>query len=75
MDFDKVLLKAPGLVPMMNDAFHMRNAPPISKNRYWYRILKPQMVKLVGFSAVHPELTSTEIYDKTYQLFIGLMGI
>jgi len=75
MDFDKILLNEPRLISMIYDAYHLKGASVNSKNNYWYKVLKPKMVKLVGFSADNQELNSTGIYDKTYRFFIDLMEI
>jgi len=73
MDFDKILLKAPQLIPMIYEASQLTDVSYNIKNRYWYKVLKPKMIKIVGFEAESKELASCEAYDKVYRFFIDLM--
>jgi hypothetical protein len=41
--------------------------------RNWYRSIKPQMCKLVGFGATVPELRSCEAYDYCYQYLFNIL--
>lgn len=75
MDFDKILLKAPSLMPMIYEAYQLQDRSYRVKNNYWYKVLKPRMLRCVGFSAEDPELATSEIYDKVYHFFIELMEI
>ena len=75
MQLEEILLYESRLIPIINDAYHLAIMPTDIKNRYWYKILKPQMVKLVGFESDDDSLKSTEVYDMIYQFLIRLMGI
>jgi len=63
------------LIPLFLKAKEARPLAYDIKNKYWYKILKPEMLKLVGFDAENAELRSTEIYDKVYFYCMELMGL
>jgi len=75
MDIKEIEEKEPALTAIFNEAISAKSLPYSEKNIYWYRILKPRMLKLVGFSSKNDELTSTEIYDKVYFHCIKLMEL
>jgi len=41
--------------------------------RFWYRIVKQQMLHLVGFGAAVPELRNAASYDYAYQFLYTLL--
>jgi hypothetical protein len=45
------------------------------KDRFWYRVLKPQMLRLVGFAASEPALQNTAAYDSAYREFIRILEL
>jgi len=77
LTFEEILLEEPRLLDLMNDGYKFSVAINNSskKNHYWYTVLKPQMLMLVGFDSKNPSLSSCEVYDKIYQFFIKLMSI
>ncbi|MDX9804175.1 MAG: hypothetical protein RBS96_09290 [Dehalococcoidales bacterium] len=46
-----------------------------SPEQFWYRYLKPKMLKLVGYGADKEELSSSEVYDTVYHHFISILGL
>jgi len=75
MKFEEILLSEPELIQMIYEGYSLRHCPWSIKNTYWYKILKPKMVKLVGFSADDQALATCEAYDTIYQFFIKLMDM
>jgi len=75
MTFDKILLEAPELVYLMWEGYNLKNCPWEIKNKYWYKLMKPRMEKLVGFYCDDPALSTTEAYDLVYHFFINLMEL
>jgi len=77
MKFDEILKKEPALIPLVNEARRIGKSKfsSINKNHLWYHDMKHRMMKCVGFGAKNKELTSTDIYDTTYQYLIKLIGI
>jgi len=75
MKFEEILLEEPDLIPMIYEGHSLRHCPWSVKNQYWYKILKPKIVKLVGFSADDQSLATTEAYELVYQFFIKLMDM
>jgi len=77
MNLEEILLKEPRLISVMAEVFTVKNTPLSTheKDRYWYQILKPRMMRLVGFNCDNPELSTSEVYDKVYQFLINLMDI
>ena len=75
MTFDEILLSEPDLIHMIYEANSLKHCPWSVKNTYWYKILKPKMIKIVGFSADDQSLATTEAYELVYQFFIKLMDM
>ena len=78
LSFGEILLKEPRLISVINQAKEKKDITPsnyVEKNKFWYKVLKPKMIKLVGFGAENTELSSTEIYELTYRFFIELLEI
>jgi len=75
MDIKEIEEKEPALTTIFNEAISVKSLPYWEKNDYWYRKLKPRILKLVGFSSKNDKLTSTEIYDKVYFHCMKLMEL
>jgi len=75
MDIKEIEEKEPALTAIFNEAISVKSLSYSEKHYYWYKKLKPRMLKLVGFSSKNDELTSTEIYDKVYFHCLDLMGM
>ena len=77
LTFEEILLEEPRLLDLMNDGykFSLTMNDSSKKTNYWYKILKPKILMLVGFNSNNSLLSSCEVYDKIYQFFIKLMSI
>lgn len=75
MDMEKIMFKEIRLVSLFIKANAARNFSYDIKNKYWYRVLKPEMMKLVGFEADKKELRTTEIYENVYSYCMSLMEL
>ncbi len=75
MEFDKILLEEPLLIPLIYKAHCFSDTSSTKRMRYWYKELKPEMVKLVGFHCNNNRLATPEIYDKVYRFFIELVVV
>ena len=78
LTFDEILLKEPRLIGVINQAYEFKKNPgkgEVERNRFWYKVLKPQMIQLIGFGSKNDELKSTEAYEAVYRFFIELLKI
>jgi hypothetical protein len=74
MEIKEILEKEPLLLDIFSEAKAVEGAY-WERNDFWYRKLKPKMLKLVGFNAENEELRTTGIYDKVYFYCMGLMSL
>ena len=78
LTFDEILLKEPRLIGVINQANEFKQKlgkGEVERNRYWYKVLKPQMIQLIGFGSKNKELQSTDTYELVYRFFIELLKI
>ena len=75
MTFQEILLAEPRLIDLMNDGYKFASIEPVEWKRslYWYKMLKPRFIELVGFQARNRKLKDCETYDLVYRFFIDLM--
>jgi hypothetical protein len=70
LTFSDMVKLEPHLAALKDKTFVIWLAMRFSRTelqRRWYLEVKPQMCKLVGFSAAIPELKNGEAYDYCYQ--------
>lgn len=65
--FENLCAVEPGLARLLRRARMHEPTMGFCANEIWYWDLKPQLVRLVGFEADHPELSSSADYDLAYQ--------
>jgi len=75
MEFDEILIEEPRLIGLICDAYHNRHLSTKGRNNYWYKNIKPEFVKLVGFYAENGKLCTTDVYNTVYRFFINFMRI
>jgi hypothetical protein len=62
-DYFKLAAHEPALIPLLLRAMQMQGSTD-----EFYLVLKPQLVALVGWSAIHPRLRTCAAYDVVYEL-------
>lgn len=65
----------PDLKRLVKLAESHRHLDETEREHYWYRDLKKQMLKLVGFEAKNETLGSTICYDIAYHKLIDVLGV
>lgn len=77
MNINEIIQKEPALIPIIKQAKKIGESKLSSKEKdlYWYHDLKHKMMRCVGFGARLNELSSSEVYDTTYQYLIKLIKI
>jgi hypothetical protein len=71
----KILSLEPRLSDLLHDARLGENKPDYCADDYWYKQIKPRLVKLVGWYADSDNeiLSTSEAYDMTYQFFYSAL--
>ena len=77
LSLKEILLEEPRLLDLMNDGFKFSQHEQDfwKKSEYWYKCLKPKMLKLVGFQAENRNLKDCLTYDEIYMFFVKLMDM
>lgn len=75
MDLEKIMFKEIRLVSLFVKAEQAKRFSWNIKNKYWCKVLKPEMSKLVGFESKNKELNTCEIYDMVYFHCMNLMDL
>lgn len=78
LTFDEILLKEPRLIGVINQAYEFKEdlgKGEVARNKFWYKVLKPQMIQFIGFGSKNKELQSTDTYELVYRFFIELLKI
>lgn len=74
MEIKEILQEEPRLIAIFNEAKKVEGHF-WKRNDYWYKRLKPRMIKLVGIGCKNTKLKSTDVYDSVYFLCIKLMRL
>lgn len=72
MNLEEMIEKEHRIIQILYEAKTIQTLPWHMKMAYWYKVLKPILLKCVGFGAENPELNTTESYDIIYQLCLKL---
>ena len=77
MLFDEVILLDLRLIDLICEGNRLAQSglTELEKERYWYKIMKPQMMEMVGYNAVYDELSPSYYYDMMYNFFNKLLAI
>ena len=76
MTLTKILNLEPKLIDLIKEGSTiLKEKDWYKRNEFWYKKLKPEMLKLVGFMARNPKLNSTDAYDIIYRFFIDFLEI
>ena len=76
LTFNDMVALEPHLAALKDKTFVIWLAMRFSRTelqRRWYLEVKPQMCKLVGFSAAIPALRNCESYDYAYQYLFNIL--
>jgi hypothetical protein len=66
MTWDALVAAEPQLAELHRRASEVSAGPDFCANRVWYDVLKPELVRLVGWEAERPELRDPAAYDLAY---------
>ena len=72
----EILLEEPRLFGLLDKAARVKlTLSSHEREEYWYKIIKPRFIKLVGFEAEKEDSRDCNCYDVVYQYFIKLLEI
>jgi hypothetical protein len=75
MTFDEMVKIEPELGSLLATAKMHRHCRLRDREHLWFRELKKQMMKCVGFESRNEKLSSCECYDTAYQTLIKALGV
>jgi hypothetical protein len=75
LTFDLMCEIEPGLIGLVAQAEKFKNLSYSDKENLWYRNLKKQMMRMVGFEAKNKLLCSTDCYEIAYHKLIDILDI
>jgi hypothetical protein len=75
LSFDLMCWIEPELNRLVNLAETHKSLSETEREHYWYRDLKKQMMRIVGFDSKKPALSSPKCYDIVYHKLIDILGI
>lgn len=64
--WDALVSMEPRLAELYQRAAEVEAGPDFCANRVWYDVLKPELVRLVGWEAERAEMREPALYDLAY---------